>query len=195
MGIHDTKIWGDSAYSPAREEKYLLGACGVTTVGVSSACHLPVDWIRSTCNSANLGQPAGALDDAEAEGRMWLESFHSPQCSEGDREWQLEEERRDTLGTLWQQSQGQTDKHYGRGATDEQFEVVRGSCYSGESHDFWLTFFPPKMRWLTWKSLLRNGAVTTPKAQYNLLLPNNLLGKECSLGMWFRNVFYKMSLK
>lgn len=41
MGIHNTKIWGDSAYSPAREEKHLLGAYGVTTVtGVSSACGL-----------------------------------------------------------------------------------------------------------------------------------------------------------
>lgn len=40
MGIHDTKIWGDSAYSLAREEKHLLGACGVTTMGVSSPCRL-----------------------------------------------------------------------------------------------------------------------------------------------------------
>lgn len=87
-----------------------------------------------------------------------------------------------------------TDEHYGRGMTDSsKWWGVPAALVNPMTSD--LPVFFPKMRWLTWKNLLRNGAVTTPKAQYNLLLPDNLLGKECGLRMWFRNVFYRTCLK
>lgn len=194
MGIHDTKIWGDSAYSPARKVKHLLGKCGVTTVGVSSTCKLnslhlqlhksgTTSWGFGGCWSR--GKKVAAIVSLSSVFWGWqgMTTWGRMKGHIGNPLVTMSGQK-----TLWKRSNRWTIQ------SGERFLLLW--WIPQPLIDFFLFFFfSLKMRCLTWKSLLRNGAVTTPKAQYNLLLPNNLLGKECSLGMWFRNAFYRMSLK
>lgn len=130
---HDTKVWRDSAYSPARKELHLLGVRVVSLwMGVSSPCGL---------NSLQLYLPKSVTTNWDL-GWCWSRVNKTTwiimlllcallRAMGNDDLWRNKGTRR-AAASVTMIGDRQTDKHYRSGMTDEKFKVVRGSYCSDE---------------------------------------------------------------